>query len=319
MRSRLHIPTACSSCRSFALWTNSDRAMGEAVSRRSAFAASQPAQSQLSPSQGHHGFSPHGMHNETHPKVHAHLFATHLRLQTSLLTCGSAGQPAVTCQPKQASAATTKTFFTPHHHTPRTATEKHNKLHRKAMHLLWYVFHQLAGAQQRILTWPCRFASFAVTAALAATRLGRICHPHPQHTFMRLRLDGISSARPRTCFRYVVGLMTPCMEPLLTFRDRDFHGGLLRLLTSAVNNTTTRSRQEIHILDLEEVGSYTPWLSSQTAYTWLCSARGHSPQQNFATSRCPIPQRILGSGPSRVSEQARARSHKDFVHLDKHK
>jgi hypothetical protein len=58
----------------------------------------------------------------------------------SSLTFGSAGQAAVTRQPKRASATTTTTtFLTPRHHTLRAATKQHNKLHRMAAKLLWYV------------------------------------------------------------------------------------------------------------------------------------------------------------------------------------
>jgi hypothetical protein len=71
--------------------------------------------------------------------VHVHLFVTHLRLQISLLTYGSAGEAAVTCQPKRASAATDQTFSTPRKHTLHTATKQHNKLHRMAANPLWYV------------------------------------------------------------------------------------------------------------------------------------------------------------------------------------
>jgi hypothetical protein len=68
--------------------------------------------------------------------VHLHLFATHLRLQMSSLTFGSAGHAAVTRQPKRASATTTTTFSTPRHHTLRTANKQHNKPHRMAAKLL---------------------------------------------------------------------------------------------------------------------------------------------------------------------------------------
>ena len=44
---------------------------------------------------------------------------------------------------------------------------------------------------------------------------------------------------------YVVALLTPCLELLLTRRDRDFRGGWLRLLLPAVINTTTRGRQHV--------------------------------------------------------------------------
>lgn len=74
--------------------------------------------------------------------MHVNLFVTHLRLQISLLTYGSAGEAAVTCQPKRASAATNQTFSTPRKHTLHTlhtATKQYNKLHRVAANPLWYV------------------------------------------------------------------------------------------------------------------------------------------------------------------------------------
>ena len=59
-------------------------------------------------------------------------------------------------------------------------------------------------------------------------------------------------------------------------------------------------------------------LSRYAASTPLAGTRGHviSPPR---VSRCPSPQRILGSGQSRVFEQARARAHKHFVLLVTHK
>ena len=59
-------------------------------------------------------------------------------------------------------------------------------------------------------------------------------------------------------------------------------------------------------------------LSRYAASTPLAGTRGHviSPPR---VSRCPSPQRILGSGQSRVFEQARARAHKHFVRLVTHK
>lgn len=147
-------------------------------------------------------------------------------------------------------------------------------------------------------------------------RACRICHPHPQHTSMRIRLEHISSARPWRCFEYVVGLLTLCLKPLLTRCDRDFRGGWLRFSRSATINTTTQGRQQSQTLNIERCWALQVLNSKHIAYTLLCGARGHSSQPNFATSRCPSPQHILGSGPSRVSEQARARTHKQLVRLD---
>jgi hypothetical protein len=214
MRRRLPTPKAYSSCRPFASLTHSGRAMGEAVSLRPAFAASQPANAY---------FRPHDVNKASHILVSTRrsiceymriFLQLTLRLQMSSLTFGSAGEAAVTRQPKRASATTTKTSSTPHHHTPRTATKQHDKLHRMTAKLLWYVFRRLVGAQQRILTWSCRFARFAFTARVRppASGMSHLPPTHTQHTSMRFRLEYISSARPRRCFGYVVDLSTPCLE-----------------------------------------------------------------------------------------------------------
>jgi hypothetical protein len=134
----------------------------------------------LPPSRRQQGIPHHGKHKGKHPRVHAHLFQLTLRLQMSSLTFGSAGEAAVTRQPKRASATTTKTSSTPHH-TPRTATKQHDKLHRMTAKLLWYVSRRLVRAQQRILTWSCRFARFAFTARVRPPASG-MSHLPPTHT-----------------------------------------------------------------------------------------------------------------------------------------
>jgi hypothetical protein len=110
--------------------------------------------------------------------------------------------------------------------------------------------------------------------------------------------------------------VTPCLESLLTRRDRDLRGGWLWLLMPALNNSTPRGRQHVQTLDLGERWSSGLW-SLETSR--LHSSSWHSTSRHLATSRCPSPQRILGSGQSRVFEQARARAYKHFVHLVTHK
>jgi hypothetical protein len=110
--------------------------------------------------------------------------------------------------------------------------------------------------------------------------------------------------------------LTPCLESLLTRRDRDLRGGWLRLLMPALNNSTTRGRQHVQTLGLGRRWPSGLW-SLETRR--LHSSSWHSRSRHFATSRCLSPQHIPSSGQSRVFEQARARAHKHFVHLVTHK
>ena len=56
---------------------------------------------------------------------------------------------------------------------------------------LWYVLQQLVVAQQRILTWSCRFASFAFTACVRPPALADIA-------VLRFNFRGVESPRGRS-------------------------------------------------------------------------------------------------------------------------
>jgi hypothetical protein len=248
----------------------------------------------LPPSRRQQGIPHHGKHKEKHPRVHAHLFATHFATPNVVANFwqrrrGGRHSPA-------------KAGFRHHHKNilyttpPHTAhgdqtTRQASSHDCKAVLVCISSTCWSTTAHTDLVVQICQIR---LHSARTATRLGHVASATHTHNTLPCASD-LNTPRLQD-HEDALGMLLTCQllawKSLLTRCGRDFRGGWLRLSMSAIINTTTRGRQQSQTLNIEQCWALQLFDSKRIANTLLslCGARGHSPQPTFAARHLEVPK-----------------------------